>query len=255
MRITLWVTTAAAALIAGTTFAGAQTGKTEGGASSSSGQMSQGSSQTGGASEQKGATQKGVATEQKSAKPGMAQGREERTEKKGLEGKEERSSQAGEKAQGPKNAQTDRSKQPGIAQGKEGSTEKKGAETGKSMGAAEKKGTEGRAQTQTEKKGTEGRVQTGAATTGGASGSVQLSQEQKTKVHEIVTKQSSARVESVDFSISVGIVVPRRVHLYALPQELVVIVPQYRKYKYVIVGDEILIIDPRTFRIVAVIPA
>jgi hypothetical protein len=43
-------------------------------------------------------------------------------------------------------------------------------------------------------------------------------------------------------------------HLYALPRELAVIVPQYRKYKYVIVGDEILIIDPRTFRIVAVIP-
>ena len=39
MRTTLWVTTAAAALIAGTTFAGAQTGKTnEGGASSGSGQ-------------------------------------------------------------------------------------------------------------------------------------------------------------------------------------------------------------------------
>ena len=37
MRTSLWVTTGAAALIAGTTFAGAQTGKTEGGPGASVG--------------------------------------------------------------------------------------------------------------------------------------------------------------------------------------------------------------------------
>jgi hypothetical protein len=31
--------------------------------------------------------------------------------------------------------------------------------------------------------------------------------------------------------------------------------PQYRGYEYVLVGDEILIVDPRTMRIVAVIAA
>src|SRR5205807_762226 len=70
MRTTLWVTTAAAALIASATFAGAQTGKTnEGGAGSSSGQTSQSPS----------SSQKGAASEHKS--PGMAQGKEERGEK------------------------------------------------------------------------------------------------------------------------------------------------------------------------------
>ncbi len=33
------------------------------------------------------------------------------------------------------------------------------------------------------------------------------------------------------------------------------IVPQYRGYDYIIVGDEIVIIEPRTMRIVAIIPA
>src|ERR1700737_2276078 len=88
MRTTLWVTTAAAALIAGTTFAGAQTGKTnEGGASSGSNQISQ----------SQGSTQKGAASEQKGAKPGMAQGKEERTEKKDGEDKDERSRRANER--------------------------------------------------------------------------------------------------------------------------------------------------------------
>src|SRR6266567_3738538 len=219
MKTTLWVTTAAAALIAGTTFAGAQTGKTEGGPSAGSSHMSQGASQKGAATEQKGANQQGAATEQKGGKPGMAQGREERTEKKGV----------------------DSGKSMGAA-------EKKGTETRKSMGAAEKKGTQGRAQTQTQQKG-----QTGAATTGATSGSVQLSQAQKTKAHDVVVKQSSARVENPDFSISVNTVIPRHVRLFTLPSELVTIIPQYRKYKYIIVGEEIVIIDPHTFRIVAII--
>jgi Protein of unknown function (DUF1236) len=31
--------------------------------------------------------------------------------------------------------------------------------------------------------------------------------------------------------------------------------PQYRDYEYILVGDQILVVDPRTLRIVAMIPA
>ena len=61
-------------------------------------------------------------------------------------------------------------------------------------------------------------------------------------------------MENPDFSITVNTVVPRHVRLFTLPGELVTIIPQYRRYKYIIVGDEIVIIDPHTFRIVAIIP-
>jgi len=248
MKTTLWVTTAAAALIAGATFAGAQTGKSEGGAGSGAGQMSQGqgSAQKGAASEQKGAEQKGAqkgaeqkGAEQKGTKPGTAQGKEERTEKKGAEGKAERSTQAGEKAQGPKAQQ---GKQPGMAQ------EKGGAQTGQSTTGQQKPSTQ--TQTQGTSKGT-----TSGSTSSTTSTSVQLSQEQRTKVHSIVVKESSARVDSVDFSVSVGTVVPRHIRLVTLPTEVVEIVPQFRGFKFIIVRDEILIIDPNTFKIVAVIPA
>src|SRR6266699_3523013 len=225
MRTALWVTTAAAALIAGATFAGAQTGKTtESGASSGSGQTSQ----------SQGSSQKGAASEQKGAKPGMAQG----AEKKGAEGKEQRSTKAGERAKGPRGAAKSK---PGMAQ------EKGGAQTGQPTTGQQKPSTQ--TQPGTSSKGTT----SGAASTS-SSGSVQLSQEQRTKVHDVVVKESSARVDKVDFSISVGTVIPRHIRLVVLPPEVVEIVPQYRSYRFIIVRDEILIIDPETFRIVAIIP-
>jgi hypothetical protein len=59
----------------------------------------------------------------------------------------------------------------------------------------------------------------------------------------------------VHFSTRVGEVVPGTVHLYSLPVSIVEYAPQYRDYDYVQVGDEILIVDPHTLRIVAVIAA
>jgi len=57
------------------------------------------------------------------------------------------------------------------------------------------------------------------------------------------------------FSVTVGEAVPQTVHLNRLPARVIEFAPQYRGYEYVLVGDEILIVDPRTHRIVAVIPA
>jgi Protein of unknown function (DUF1236) len=59
----------------------------------------------------------------------------------------------------------------------------------------------------------------------------------------------------VQFSITVGEAVPRTVHRYRFPVSIVEYAPQYRDYEYILVGDQILVVDPRTLRIVAVIPA
>ncbi len=53
----------------------------------------------------------------------------------------------------------------------------------------------------------------------------------------------------------VGGTIPGTVHLYVLPVSITEYAPQYRDYEYILVGDEILIIDPRTLSIVAVIAA
>jgi hypothetical protein len=90
----------------------------------------------------------------------------------------------------------------------------------------------------------------------GRGGSVQLSQDQRTKILGIIGHDRAARVGGdVHFNVAVGATVPRDVHVEVLPEDVVEIVPQYEGFDYVLVGDEILIVDPRTLEIVAIIPA
>jgi hypothetical protein len=82
-----------------------------------------------------------------------------------------------------------------------------------------------------------------------------LSSEQHAKIRDTLRVEKSERLTSVPFSHKVGEAIPGTVHLYALPVSIMEYAPQYRGYEYILVGDEILIVDPRTLRIVAVIAA
>ena len=107
---------------------------------------------------------------------------------------------------------------------------------------------------QTQEKG--GQSQQNTAASKASSGkSVQLNDNQRTQIKNIVVKDTNvARVDHVDFSINVGIAVPRSVHVAVLPADVVEIVPEYRGFDYVIVGEQLLIIDPNTLLIVEVLP-
>ena len=83
----------------------------------------------------------------------------------------------------------------------------------------------------------------------------QLTSEQRTKISTVVKSHSEARVSNVNFSVSVGTVVPRTVKIVALPEEVIVIHPAWRGYRFFIVNDQIVIVEPDSLRIVAVIPA
>jgi hypothetical protein len=82
-----------------------------------------------------------------------------------------------------------------------------------------------------------------------------LSTEQHAKIRDTLRSGSADRLTNVPFSITVGEVIPGTVHLYSLPVSVVEYAPQYSDYEYILVGDEILIVDPRSLRIVAVIAA
>ena len=82
-----------------------------------------------------------------------------------------------------------------------------------------------------------------------------LSTEQHAKIRDTLRIEKSERLASVPFSTKVGEAIPGTVHLYVLPVSILEYAPQYRGYEYILVGDEILIVDPRTHRIVAVIDA
>lgn len=85
---------------------------------------------------------------------------------------------------------------------------------------------------------------------------VQISEQQRTQIKDIIVRDHNVpRVDHVDFSVQVGVMVPRSVHFAVLPTEIVDIVPEYRGFDYVVVGDQLLIIDPQTLEIVYILPA
>jgi len=95
-----------------------------------------------------------------------------------------------------------------------------------------------------------------AATTGqgAAAGSAKLSTEQRTKISAVIKQQKVAPAQ-LTVSVRVGTRVPDSVRFYPLPQEVFVIYPEWRGYDYILVGNEILVIDPRTHEIVAILEA
>ncbi len=108
----------------------------------------------------------------------------------------------------------------------------------------------------------QGDTKAGSSTTAQGSGSgkeaggakVSLNAEQKTKIRETVIRSSNApRVTNVNFSVSVGTVVPRTVRYAPLPPLLVEYYPTWRGYHYVIIDEQIVIIEPSSFKIVAVL--
>jgi hypothetical protein len=96
-----------------------------------------------------------------------------------------------------------------------------------------------------------------SATTGSAAGSsVSLTQEQRSKIRTTVIQGGKApKIErsQINFSLNVGAVVPRSVRVVAVPPTLVEIHPAWRGYMYFVVGDELVIVEPRTLKIVAVL--
>ena len=60
-------------------------------------------------------------------------------------------------------------------------------------------------------------------------------------------------VPRVSFSVSTGTVIPQDVELHALPGSVVEVVPAYRTYRFFVVGNDIVIVEPGTRRIVEII--
>ena len=99
----------------------------------------------------------------------------------------------------------------------------------------------------------QGRSETNT-TVGQAGAGAKLSTEQRTQITSVIHEEHVRPVTNVNFSISVGTRVPREgIEFHALPSRVVTIYPEWRSYKYILVRDEIVIIDPATYEIVAVL--
>jgi hypothetical protein len=244
MNSRFMISVATAALIAGAGFAHAQgTGMgREGSPAGSSAQQSAPSSGNSAAPANRGATESTSpssdmkATQSEDKSPGAA--KNQRTEDKDMQGQKSKSmSSETEGAKGNKEMK---------AEGREGSKDMKaqGREGSKDMKAQSREG-----QSQT---GQTGQSQT---TVGQAGAGAKLSTEQRTQISTVIREQRVQPLNNVNFSISVGTRVPRDVRFHPLPRQVVTIYPEWRGYEFVLVKEQIVVVDPRTFEIVAILEA
>src|SRR6266700_2544154 len=234
------ISVAAAALIAGTGFANAQgTGTSREAPSAGSTVQQSAPSEHGNsaapsnrnAAEPRGPSSGMKATQSEEKSPGAAKNR--RTEDQGMQGQKSKSmSSESEGAKGGKDMK---------AEGREGRPDKTNAET--------KGGVDSKSQTTTQSQTNQ------SQTTGQAGAGAKPTTEQRTRITSVIKEQNVQPVTNVNFSISVGTRVPRGegVTFHPLPAEIVTVYPQWRGYEYILVRDQILVIDPRTGEIVDVI--
>ncbi|MEH2503821.1 hypothetical protein V1290_002632 [Bradyrhizobium sp. AZCC 1578] len=83
----------------------------------------------------------------------------------------------------------------------------------------------------------------------------QISTEKQVRISETLTRERLAPPQrNLNISIRVGERLPRHVRVQRLPLTIVSIEPQYRGYDYFTTEEEIVIVEPRTQRIVSHIP-
>jgi hypothetical protein len=95
---------------------------------------------------------------------------------------------------------------------------------------------------------------TAQSTSTNVSVSAHLNESQRTRVSESIARLNVAPINNVNFSLSVGTVVPRDVRFQPLPADVVEVMPQYRGYNFFVVRDDIVIVDPSSYKIVDVLP-
>ena len=244
----LMITVATAALIAGTGFASAQGTNREAPSAGAGMQQSAPSSDRGSSAatpmNRDSASEQGMKSAQSEEKMQPQGGKTQRTQSDMKSG-----------AKGEKSAQDNNMKgeKPNSMRSE---TNEKGV-TGKDMKAEERNGNVNRAEERNgnmnnaESKGAAERSQT----VGQAGAGAKLSSEQRTKITTVIRDQHIAPVTNVNFAISVGTRVPRDVTFHPLPAEIVTIYPDWRGYEFILVRDQIVVVDPRTFEIVAVLDA
>jgi peptidoglycan hydrolase-like protein with peptidoglycan-binding domain len=83
---------------------------------------------------------------------------------------------------------------------------------------------------------------------------VNLTAEQRTRIQQtVLARRDVPRVNNVNFELSVGRTVPTRVRVVEVPDTLIEIHPEWRRHRYFVVRDEIVIVDSG-YRIVATLP-
>jgi len=82
---------------------------------------------------------------------------------------------------------------------------------------------------------------------------LQLDPEQKKAILRAVNNDKNKVRQPTNFDVSVGAAVPPSIELYTLPYEALTEVPVTKLYKYTVVGDRVVLVDPLRMRIVEIL--
>lgn len=82
----------------------------------------------------------------------------------------------------------------------------------------------------------------------------QISPDQESKIRDSVKNAKVDHVAKLAIPLTVGAEVPRNLHFYPFPKEVAEIAPEYGNYFYVVAAEKIVVIDPLSYRIVAILP-
>jgi len=85
------------------------------------------------------------------------------------------------------------------------------------------------------------------------SADLQLTTTQKTAIVNAVRDHGNKTPPAVEFSLAVGAPVPPSIELYVLPDGALAQVPDARTVKYMVVQNEVVLVDPTTMRVVDVL--
>ena len=89
-----------------------------------------------------------------------------------------------------------------------------------------------------------------------SSTALQLSAEQRQKIKEVISHQPDPpKVQKAPFEMMIGTAVPQDVKLKDIPPEITEIMKGYWGDQYVLVQDELVIVDQHSRRVVAIVPA
>ena len=236
------ITTAAAAILASTGFASAQGtsergGKAPGAAMEKSTPDGSGLSQ--GRDRGQGGAMRGESAASKSSETTGQAPQSGQKKPSGTAQNDMQREKSGTTGQAPSAGQKDSGAAAMDKKSGAGTAEKSGTDKTQQSGAEQRQGSDTRNRTET--------------TGRGDAAAAKLSTEQRTKIRQVVVSKKIPKVTNVNFSISVGAAVPRTVRFHPIPVEIVEIYPAWRGYRVVLVDGELIIVHPRSYRIVAVI--
>jgi hypothetical protein len=90
--------------------------------------------------------------------------------------------------------------------------------------------------------------------TGSAVSDLNMTPDQVNVIRTYAAQHADQRLSSVNYTMTVGAQVPESAKLYDMPAQLGDALPSFKNDQYVLVGNQFIIVEKNTHRIVAIVP-